>query len=126
MIKREKIIVTVGEFDPLSKEELDYLKRCRSKGDLLIVGVHSDMWMQWCRGSFFQNFKTRRAIIDSMEIVDETFEFDDSDGTVCNLLQVVKLCFPDAKITYVSEEDVKDMPESKIKGIKFETMKQEN
>ena len=123
MVKKETIIVTVGEFDPLNIEELHYLKRCKEKGHILIVGIQSDMWMQWCRGSFFQNFKARKSIIDSLRMVNETIAFDDSDGTVCDLLNIVKICYPGAKITYVSQDGVKGLPESNIKGIKFETMK---
>ena len=60
--KKEKIIVTCGEFDPLDKKDIEILKRCRVKGDLLIVGIHSDWWMLWARGGFVQNYETRREI----------------------------------------------------------------
>jgi hypothetical protein len=55
--------------------------------------------------------------------VDEIFSFNDSDGTVCQLLKIIKICYPGANITYVSEDDMFNMPETKIKGINFETMK---
>jgi bifunctional ADP-heptose synthase (sugar kinase/adenylyltransferase) len=42
MKKREKIIVVCGGFDPLSIEDLYFLRACKRKGDWLIVGVHSD------------------------------------------------------------------------------------
>ena len=123
MPEKEKIIITTGTFDPLSIEELNFLKKCKSKGDWLVVGIHSDWWMAWSEGGFVQNYNTRREIIKSLRFVNEVFPFNDSDGTVCQLLKIIKICYPNADITYVSEEDMHNMPETKIKGITFETMK---
>ena len=123
MTKREKIIVTCGEFDPLTPQELKFLKKCKSKGDWLIVGIHTDWWMEWCKGSLSNNYETRREVVNSIKQVDEIMTFSDMDGTVCQLLKIVKICYPDAQITYVSNTDMKDMPESKIRGITFEVIK---
>jgi cytidyltransferase-like protein len=123
MHQKEKIIITCGTFDPLSLNELNYLKRCRQKGDWLVVGIHSDWWMMWAEGGYVQTYDTRREIIKSLSIVDEIFTFNDSDGTIVQLLKLVKICYPHADITYVSNEDMFNMPETKVKGITFETMK---
>ena len=121
---KDKIIIISGCFDPLSNDELLFLKRCHHRGDWLIVGVHSDWWMLYSQGGFVQNYETRREIIKSLKYVDEVFSFNDSDGTVCQLLKLVKICYPHSDITYISQEDMHNMPETKIKGITFETMKQ--
>ena len=123
MHQREKIIVTCGEFDPLNHEEIQYLQRCHKKGDWLIVGIHSDWWMLYARGGVVQNYETRREIISNLKCVDEIFTFNDTDGTVCQLLKIVQICYPNADITYVSNEDMHNMPETKIRGITFETLK---
>jgi len=123
MHNRDRIIITSGTFDPLSIEELRFLRRCRARGDWLIVGIHSDWYMAWSQGGFMQSYETRREIIKSLKCVDEIFSFNDSDGTVCQLLKLVKICYPSSDITYISEEDMHNMPETKIKGITFETMK---
>ena len=123
MATREKIIITSGTFDPLTREELEYLKLCKAKGDWLIVGVHSDWWIMYALGGFVQNYETRREIVKNIRSVDEILTFNDQDGTVCQLLKLVKYCYPGADITYVSPDDMKDMPEKKIRGIKFDTMK---
>ena len=123
MHNRDRIIITSGTFDPLSIEELRFLRRCRARGDWLIVGIHSDWYMAWSQGGFMQSYDTRREIIKSLKCVDEIFSFNDSDGTVCQLLKLVKICYPASDITYISEEDMHNMPETKIKGITFETMK---
>ncbi len=123
MHHKERIIVTCGEFDPLSYDELFILQKCHLKGDWLIVGVHSDWWMMYARGGFMQSYETRREIIKNIKVVDEVFSFNDSDGTVCQLLKIIKICYPNAEIIYVSQEDMHNMPETKIKGITFETMR---
>jgi cytidyltransferase-like protein len=123
MRKREKIIITSGTFDPLTIEELKYLKRCKQKGDWLIVGIHSDWFMMWAQGGFVQSYETRREILKNINCVDEIFTFNDSDGTVCQLLKIVKICYPNSDIIYITETDMHNMPETKIKGITFETMK---
>lgn len=120
---KDRLIIVSGYFDPLSIEELTFLKKCKSKGDWLIVGIHSDWYMLYAQGGYVQKYDVRREILKNVNCVDEIMTFNDSDGTVCQLLKIAKICYPDAMITYISQEDMKDMPEMKIKGIKFETMK---
>ena len=123
MHEKEKIIVTCGIYDPLTLEEINFIKKCKSKGQWLIVGIHSDWWMMWAQGGYVQNRETRREIMQSIKYVDEIFNFNDTDGTVCQLLKLVKICYPNADITYVSSEAINDRPENKIRGIKFETIR---
>lgn len=123
MHELDRIIIVTGTFDPLDLHQLNFLKKCKSRGDWLVVGVHSDWWMAWSEGGFVQNYETRRKIIESLKCVDEVFSFNDSDGTVCQLLKIVKICYPNSEIVYISEEDMHNMPETKIRGITFETMK---
>ena len=125
MHEKEKIIIVTGEFDPLDMENLKFLKKCKRKGDWLIVGVHSDWWMLYSVGGFVHNYETRREILSNIKCVDEIFSFNDTDGTVCQLLKIVKICYPQSDITYVSNMDMHNMPETKIKGITFETVRQE-
>jgi bifunctional ADP-heptose synthase (sugar kinase/adenylyltransferase) len=123
MLRKDRIIITSGSFDPLSIDELRYLQKCRNKGDWLIVGVHTDWYMMWSLGGVVQNYDSRREILKNLKFVDEIMSFNDSDGTVCQLLKIAKICYPNAEITYISQEDMHNMPETKIRGITFETMK---
>jgi glycerol-3-phosphate cytidylyltransferase-like family protein len=122
-MNQEKIIVTSGIFDPLTYNELKFLQKCKSRGDWLIVGLYSDMNLLLRTGGLNQNYEARREIIESLKFVDETFRFNDSDGTVCNLLKMVKFCYPLSEITYITDSDMHNMPETKIKGINFEILK---
>ena len=123
MRKKEKIIITSGIYDPLTSNDVEFLRKCKSKGDWLVVGIHSDWWMMWSEGGFVHNYESRREIVKSIKYVDEIFTFNDSDGTVCQLLKLVKICYPHADITYITNEDMHNMPETKIKGINFEKLK---
>jgi glycerol-3-phosphate cytidylyltransferase-like family protein len=123
MIEKDKIIVTSGSFDPLSLEELNFLKKCRRKGDWLIVGIHSDWWMLWAQGGFVHNYDTRKEIITSLRCVDEVFSFNDTDGTIAQLLKLTMICYPNAAVTYVSGANLNNTPEFKFRGINFETIK---
>jgi len=123
MAKKDKVIVVSGCFDPLSGEDLEFLKKCRARGDWLAVGIHTDYHLMYTQGGFVHNYQTRRKIIESLKCVDEVYSFDDLDGTVCQLLKIVQICWPMANITYVSENDMHNMPETKIRGITFEVMR---
>lgn len=125
MKKRERIVVASGEFDSFDYYDLRFLQVCKSIGDWLIVGVHSDMFMEYCQGGMKYPFEARKELIESLNCVDEVFRFNDGDGTVCNLLKLVKECYPMSDITYVTDVDMHDMPETKIRGIKFKVLKQE-
>ena len=122
--KREKIIITCGIYDPISTEELKLIMLCKKKGDWLIVGIHTDLWMEkYLNHKIVDPFQSRFNRIHSLSFVDEVFRFDDTDGTNCKFIQTVKLVYPNADIIYVSPVAMTDKPETKISGIKFETIK---
>ena len=121
MTKKENIFVVAGEFDPLTYNDFKLLKTCKSKCDLLMVGVHSDEYMLFKNGGQLTTHEQRKEIIGSFPFVDETFSFNDLDGTSCNLIKLIKLCYPLSNITFVSEIDLHNMPESRIRGITFTT-----
>jgi glycerol-3-phosphate cytidylyltransferase-like family protein len=125
MKPREKIIVICGEFDGITYEEVKILKACKSKGDWLIVGLYSDDYMNMHKVIIKNSFEQRKEIMESLSVVDEVFSFHDVDGTACNLLKLVKLCYPMSDIVYVSDRDrdMGDIPEYKIRGITFAVIK---
>lgn len=124
-MKREKIIVVCGSFDPLTIDDLHFLQNSKKRGQWLIVGLQSDMTVHLNTGKLTQDFESRKEILENIKCVDEVFMFNDSDGTVCNLLKTVKICYPRAEFTYVSEFDMKNTPETKIRGISFEVLSKE-
>ena len=123
MRKKEKIIVTCGKFDTINRDELRLLNMAKAKGDWLIVGVYSDLWMYNNNQGFLQNHETRTEVVRNIKCVDEVFRFNDYDNTVCQLLRLVKIVYPNSDITFLSEDDMHNMPETKIRGITFEVIK---
>jgi glycerol-3-phosphate cytidylyltransferase-like family protein len=121
MTKKENIIVLSGEFDFITYNDFKLLKTCKSKCDWLVVGVHSDSYMELCRSGAKNTFEQRKEFVESFPFVDEVFTFNDFDGTSCNLLKLVKLCYPASNIIYVSETNMQNMPEARIRGITFTT-----
>lgn len=120
---KENIIVVSGEFDPISYDEFKLLKKCKSMCDWLVVGVHSDAYMKLLKDGFKNTHDQRKEVIESFPFIDEVFTFNDMDGTSCNLLRIIKMCYPMSNIIYVSQTDMTNMPESRIRGITFETIK---
>ena len=79
--------------------------------------------MKLLKGDFKNTHEQRKEVIESFPFVDEVFTFNDMDGTSCNLLKLIKMCYPMSNIIYVSQTDMSNMPESRIRGITFETIK---
>ena len=100
---RDKIIVTAGDFDPITIKDLHFLKKCRKKGDWLIVGVHSDLHVYTTTRTNNSGWNDRAEILQNINCVDEVLRFNDVDGTACQLLKLVKICYPLADIIYISE-----------------------
>jgi cytidyltransferase-like protein len=125
MIKKDKLIVITGEFNTLTYSDIKYLKTCKSKGNWLIVGLNSDMFLNANRVGEITTFEKRKEILQSLSIVDEVFGYNDLDGTSCNLLKAIKFCYPMSDITFISDIDMHNMPETKIRGITFETLNKE-
>ena len=121
MTKKENIIVLSGEFDPPSYNEFKLLKKCKSMCDWLAVGVHSDYYMKLLRNGYKNTFDQRKEVVESFPFVDEVFSYNDKDGTSCNLLKLIKICYPASNIIYVSETNMQNMPEARIRGITFTT-----
>lgn len=122
MIRKDRLIVTTGDYDILKVEDFRFLQKCRQQGDWLIVGLNSDIVTHMKTGNLHNTYDDRQELLQGLKCVDEVIRFNDSDGTSCNLLKVVKLLYPQAVITYVSKYDMHNMPETKIRGITFQVI----
>jgi len=119
---KDRIIVTSGNYDILTVEDLRFLQKCRSKGDWLIIGLHSDIVVHMSTNTLYNTYEDRQELLQGLQCVDEVMRFKDSDGTSCNLLKSVKLFYPQADITFISKYDMHNTPETKIRGITFEVI----
>ena len=85
-----KIVAVSGGFDPIHSGHIAMLRQSAALGDKLVVGVNSDAWLTRKKSKPFMNIHERKAILLAIKWVDEVWEFDDSDGSACDLLNRVK------------------------------------
>ena len=84
-----KIAVVSGGFDPLHSGHINLLESAAAHGDRLVVLVNSDDWLTRKKGRPFLPFEERSIIVQRMDMVDNVYAVDDSDGSVTNgLIQV--------------------------------------
>jgi len=119
---KDRLIVTAGDYDLLNVDDLRFLEKCKSKGDWLIVGLHSDMQVYMRTNTIFNKYDDRQQLLEGLRTVDEVLRFDDSKGNYCNLLKLIKLVYPQSDITFITRHDLIDTPERKIRGINFEVI----
>ncbi|MDA0979572.1 MAG: adenylyltransferase/cytidyltransferase family protein, partial [Proteobacteria bacterium] len=70
-------VITFGTFDLLHEGHLNILRRARSRGDYLIVGISTDALNALKGKSAMFSQEQRRSYVDALEFVDETF-FEES------------------------------------------------
>ena len=116
-----KIAVVSGGFDPVHSGHIDYFYAAKKLGDMLVVGVNSDAWLQRKKGREFMPISERFSIINALKPVDHTMTFDDSDGSACDLLEQIKRVHPDDEIIFANGGDrTRDnIPEMSVEGVTF-------
>lgn len=118
-----KIVVVSGGFDPIHCGHLGMFKEAKQLGNILIVAVNSDSWLCRKKGRPFMPLTERKAIIESLSMVDDVVvDYDDSDGSSCDALRQIKAKYPAAKIIFANGGDrtKKNIPEMSVPGITFE------
>ncbi len=113
-----KIVLVTGGFDPLHSGHIAYFEEAKKLGDLLIVGINSDAWLERKKGRAFMPWAERAAIVDNLKMVDFVYEFNDDDGSSKDAIVRVKQSYPDAEIIFANGGDrTKDnIPEMDLVG----------
>lgn len=116
-----KIVVVSGGFDPIHRGHIEYLYAARKLGDMLVVGVNSDAWLERKKGRAFMPIAERFSIINALKPVDHTMEFDDSDESAGALLEHVKRVHPNDEIIFANGGDrtANNIPEMSVTGVTF-------
>ena len=78
-----------GYFDPLHVGHIDYLRKAKELGDILIIILNNENQKNNTR-TLPLNFNDRRKIIESIKYVDEVFESIDNDENVIKSLEYLK------------------------------------
>jgi cytidyltransferase-like protein len=119
-----KVVLCTGGFDPLHSGHISYFKSARSLGDMLIVGLNSDEWLERKKGQAFMPWNERLCIVNNLSMVDEVYTFDDEDGSAKQFIRQVRAHYPDAELIFANGGDrTKDnIPEMDIRdpNLRFE------
>jgi len=65
---KKKITVVSGGFDPIHSGHIAYLEEARRYGDVLIVLLNSDTWLENKKGKFFLPFVERKIILENLKL----------------------------------------------------------
>ena len=116
-----KVVVVSGGFDPLHSGHIDYLEGAKQLGDKLIVALNSDEWLTRKKGRPFMPFEERARILETMDMVDNVWGFDDKDGSAVVALENAKKAYEHAEIIFCNGGDrTKDnIPEMIVEGVEF-------
>lgn len=112
-----KIVLVTGGFDPLHSGHIEYFEAARELGDMLIVGLNSDDWLERKKGRAFMHIYEREKIVSSLRVVDKVVCYPDADGSSKNAITGVRAMYPDATIIFANGGDrtAKNIPEMDIK-----------
>ena len=117
------ISIVSGGFDPIHPGHIMMMKDCLKFSNYLIVGVNSNKWLINKKGNYFMDIQHRIYVVNSLNVVNETMEFEDDDkGSANNLLIKIRNKYLNDKIIFANGGDRSDS--SKI--LEFETAKQYN
>jgi D-beta-D-heptose 7-phosphate kinase/D-beta-D-heptose 1-phosphate adenosyltransferase len=91
----QKIVFTNGCFDVLHVGHIEYLKFCKSHGDIVVVGLNSDNSVRQLKGPTrpVNNQHERAAVLAALEYVDYVVIFDRPDP-----LELIQQVRPDILI----------------------------
>ncbi|MBA2863651.1 D-glycero-beta-D-manno-heptose 1-phosphate adenylyltransferase [Methanococcus maripaludis] len=105
-----KIVFTNGCFDILHKGHVKYLSEAKKFGDILIVGINSDLSIKKIKGSSRPviPLESRIEVLNSIKPVDFVISFDEE--TPLNLISLIK---PDVHVKG-GDYTIESLPESKI------------
>jgi rfaE bifunctional protein nucleotidyltransferase chain/domain len=78
-VQRKKVVFTNGCFDILHRGHIGYLKKAKSLGDILIVGLNSDSSVKKIKGKKrpIVNQKDRAEILSALSFVDYVCIFNE-------------------------------------------------
>jgi cytidyltransferase-like protein len=100
-----RIVIVSGGFDPLHSGHIKLFEHAAQLGDKLFVGVNSDEWLVRKKGRPFMPFKERIKIVSNLKMVDETFQFNDDDGSASDAIRFVADLWPYAEIVFANGGD---------------------
>jgi len=116
-----RVVLVTGGFDPLHSGHIEYFRAAKGLGDILIVGVNSDAWLERKKGRAFMPGSERVAIIENLKFVDACILFNDNDDTAIEAIHNVKDLYPNSQIIFANGGDRThdNIPEMIVKDVEF-------
>ena len=113
-MKKEKVVIVSGYFDPLHVGHLEYFKMAKELGDTLVVILNNRKQALLKKGDEFMDEKDRMEIIFHLDMVDEVLLSTDEDASVCKSLEMVAQFKPMAELIFCKGGDrhFGEVPES--------------
>jgi cytidyltransferase-like protein len=116
-----RVVLVTGGFDPLHSGHIEYFKAAKQLGNILVVGVNSDAWLERKKGRAFMPSNERVTIIQNLKVVDHCVLFNDNDGSAREAIRNVKMLYPNSQIIFANGGDrTKDnIPEMSETDVEF-------
>lgn len=117
-----KVVLVTGGFDPLHSGHIAYFKAAKALGNLLVVGLNSDAWLERKKGRAFMPLSERFAVVSALGVVDAVLTYNDDDGSSCDAIRLAKQRWQNAEIIFANGGDrTKDnIPEMSEPDVTFE------
>lgn len=116
-----KIVLVTGGFDPLHSGHIEYFKAAKQLGNLLVVGINSDDWLVRKKGKAFMPVLERKTIIENLYQVHRVIEFNDSDDSAIDAINIVKTMYPNTTVVFANGGDrtPNNIPEMSVEDVEF-------
>ena len=121
MQTKKTIVLVTGGVDPLHSGHTAYFKAAKELGDILIVGLNSDEWLERKKGNAFMPWNERLNIVNNLQMVDEVFTFMDDDDTAINFIKQVRAHYPTDRLLFANGGDrtTENVPEMVVDDVEF-------
>ena len=85
----EKTVMVSGGFDPIHAGHVQMIRDAANHGSVIVV-ANSDEWLMRKKGFVFMPWEERAMILKEIKGVIMVAAVDDSDGTVCNAIRMMR------------------------------------
>jgi D-beta-D-heptose 7-phosphate kinase/D-beta-D-heptose 1-phosphate adenosyltransferase len=115
-MKKEKIILVSGYFDPIHIGHIEYLRLSKRLGDKLVVILNNDLQAKLKKGRAFMPLRERKEILKAIKFVDEVFISIDKNKSVCESIRAIAEKYLGNEIIFAKGGDrfSSEIPEAKI------------
>jgi len=116
-----KIVLATGGFDPIHSGHIEFFNNAKELGDILVVGLNSDEWLERKKGKSFMEWNERLKIINNLQMVDEVYTFMDDDDSAINFIKQIKAHYPKDKLIFANGGDrtADNIPEMVFDDVEF-------